>query len=250
MKQKLSLEVNTEVAEQRFNVAEGRVDDETIQEIGLITIMTGTDPKRWLFRVKLSDQQTLLGIIDCGTISMGLTGENPIYAFCDGPAEMIFEQIIETKHPSVSDETLMEAIKMTQAAARKWERHEQKIFDARILEGEPLLGENGKAMSLARFSKHCYVIAGRRSETITRYNVIFGSTNYKVRKYVVLFGVDSNVGTWKYRFDLYCTKGKTEALKRTFLSLRRMALKKSPVLKFPRLEEISVDYNRKVPICI
>lgn len=106
-----------------------------------IMVTPSVSPEYFVFRVRLSDDQAILGFEKFGTVGIGFASEedwntNLPYTCA---AEQIFGHIKHNKgDAAIDDETVLEAIAMVQAAAHRFkgtspdptfEREAQKILE-------------------------------------------------------------------------------------------------------------------------
>lgn len=239
---KLVLEVN-----QKF------IDGDKFKfKLGNAVVMTtplNLDQDYWQFRVRVHEDQEVVGFPKFTTIGIGFAKEddwntNLPYS-CN--TKTIFEHIKHNKrYDSIPDERCIKAIKMIQEAAEEFKKVEEEAEEMIILQNEPKLKEDkGGMISLKEFKERCNISRAGRMETFVNG---FG-TEYKKRKYCLLFGYDHNQRAYKYRAIIYAEKLPL-AVRRFYYAIRQYNLNGSNIISDRFNEFLVAEENKyfKIPI--
>lgn len=183
------------------------------------------DEDYWQFRVKVHEDQEIVGFPKFNTIGIGFAKEDdwntnlPYNTSTDG----IFNWIKKNKrYASIPDERCKKAIKMIQKAAKEFFLAEKEAEDLMIIANEPKFQDEntGKGLTLKEFVSRCQINKAGRMETFVN---SFTKSETKKRLYCLLFGYDSNTGRYKYRMSGYFFNGK-HATETFYASIRRYNL--------------------------
>jgi hypothetical protein len=211
----LVLEINPELLE-------GNENNFQIGNVKFI-VTPPIDEDYWQFRVKVHDDQAIVGFPKIMTTGIGFAKEdewNLNLPYKNSKAEEIFEWIKKNKrYASIPDELCIKAIKMIQKAAKEMEKVEREMENVIARSVVPaLFEEDGKELSKKEFKERCYV---QRASRCARY--VTGEMS-KVRKFCLYFdqGGRDYFG-YNFKVKMYA-RTTTEALERFHSMLRRYAL--------------------------
>lgn len=182
------------------------------------------DEDYWQFRVKVHEDQAIVGFPKFYQIGIGFAKEDSwntnmssIYT-----AEQIWDWIkINKRYASIPDERCKKAIKMIQKAAKDFQQAERDAEDIMIIANEPKFQDEktGKGISLKEFASRCQISKARRMETF----VDKFKNETKKRLYCLLFGFDQATYRYKYRMSGYFFNSK-HATQTFYRTVRRYNL--------------------------
>lgn len=184
------------------------------------------DEDYWQFRVKVDDDQAIVGFPKFHTIGIGFAKEddwntNLPHSY---KAETIFEHIKKNKrYASIPDELCIKAIKMIQKVAKEMEKAEREAENIIARKVVPaLFEEDGKELSKKEFAERCHV---QRANKRARY--ADSGALAPVRKFCLYFdmGGRDHFG-YTFKAKMYA-RTQTEALQRFHSMIRRYALGES-----------------------
>jgi hypothetical protein len=246
--EKLKLEVNPKFIDG---------DENIINLLGVTAMITpNLDEDYWQFRVRVHEDQEIVGFPKFMTIGIGFAKEDDwntnLPYNCN--TEEIFNHIKHNKrYASIPDETCIKAIKMIQKAAKKMKDVEKEMEDIVVFENEPMLKDEntGKFLSKKEFKERCDISRRRRADTFT---AIWDENKTPIKKYkfVILFGYHGKYPRYKYRFSGYF-KTQAQAMNRFMYVLRNQNLYgRFQQQQFERLDIAEDVENRgfKIPIVI
>jgi len=218
MKHKLTLEVNTAMVDERMGVHDGEKDPNVIKVKGeTVYASPHGGANNWLFRVKVSDAQAVIGFRKHFTIGIGFMAEtdkntNSPY---ECATDYIYDHIRVNKGDDlIPDERCIKAIRLIRTAAKNWMDFETKAMDKKVMKVFPELQRpDGNIMTLMQFRKACRVAQGA-----------YGG------EYHVVFGWNVATQAWKYKFDVNSKKGKAAAMQFLYWYLRNTAIYNDPNL--------------------
>jgi len=162
------------------------------------------DEDYWQFRVKVDKDQAIVGFPKFSTIGIGFAKEdnwNTNLPYDTNTAHL-WNHIKENKfYASISDELCLEAIKMVQKAAKDFFQAEKEMEEMIIFQNEPMLKDEktGKFISKKEFKERCQILKGRMGTFTSQ----FSDTEFKKRKFCLLFGRNSEFGSYKYKITTY-----------------------------------------------
>lgn len=228
----LVLEINPELLE----------GDENNFQIGNMKFIVTPplDEDYWQFRVKVHDDQAIVGFPKMMTIGIGFAKEdnwNLNLPYKNTRAEDLYEYIKANKrYASIPDELCIKAIKMIQKVAgemEKMERESENIIARSVVPA--LFDEDGKELSKKEFKERCYI---QRASRCARYE---GGVKSNVRKFCLYFDLEGrdNFG-YTFKARMYA-RTQTEALQRFHSMIRRYALGESEPANEWNQEEFAVS---------
>jgi len=226
--------------------------DENIVQLGAITAMV-TPPLNedyWQFRVKVNDEQAIVGFPKFSTIGIGFALEDDWNTNLpyDTHTKSIWEWIKHNKHyASIPDKRCIEAIKMVQQAATEFFQAEKEAEELIIFQNEPQLKseETGQFLTVKEFKKQCKIIQRSYMDTFT--NKIAG-TETKKREFCMLFGSMPNKKGYKYKYVFYHFT-REHAVKQFMNVIRRYALTGSTQLPDPRFSSLQIAGQDDIVAC-
>jgi len=183
------------------------------------------DEDYWQFRVRVHEDQEIVGFPKFMTIGIGFAKEddwntNLPYNY---KTDEIFNHIkVNKRYASIPDELCIKAIKMIQKAAKKMKQHEEDMENVVVFQNEPLLkGDNGKFLTKKAFKELCTVSKHRKPTVFTaRWDE---TKEIKKYKFVLLFGKHEVYSRHKYKLVGYYYNQK-QALDRFMYVIRSQAL--------------------------
>lgn len=239
---KLVLEVNEKYIDGDKNI---------VNMFGVTAIITPPlDEDYWQFRVKVNDEQAIVGFPKFFTIGIGFAKEdnwntNLPYSYS---TKVIWEHIKQNKYyASIPDKRCIEAIKIVQKAAADFFQAEKEAEELIIFQNEPQLRDEatGKFLTVKEFKKRCKILKRSYLDTFT--NKAFG-TETKKREFCMLFGKLPNGKGYKYKYVFY--QFNLESAVKQFMSvLRRYNLTGSTELADARFSNFQVAGLDDVEAC-
>jgi len=226
-------------------------DDNIIQFGGVTAMVTPPlDEDYWQFRVKVNDEQAIVGFPKFHTIGIGFAKEddwntNTTYNL---PIKSIWEHIKHNKHyASIPDKRCIEAIKMVQQAATDFFDAEREAEELIIFQNEPQLKSEvtGQFLTPKEFKKNCKII--QRSYMDTFRNQASG-TETKKREFCMLFGSVPNKKGFKYKYVFYHFT-REHAVKQFMNVIRRYALTGSTQLPDSRFSSLQIAGQDDIVAC-
>lgn len=226
--------------------------DKNLVQIGNVTAMV-TPPINedyWQFRVKVSDEQAIIGFPKFHTIAIGFALEDDWNTNLpyNSHTKSIFEWIKKNKYyASIPDKTCLEAIKMVQKAATDLFDAEREAEELIIFQNEPQLKseETGQFLTVKEFKKNCKIIQRSYMDTFTNK---FSETETKKREFCMLFGSVPNKKGFKYKYVFYHFT-REHAVKQFMNVLRRYALTGSTQLPDPRFSSLQIAQQDDIVAC-
>ena len=226
-------------------------DKNKIELFGVTALVTPPlDEDYWQFRVKVSDEQSILGFPKFYTIGIGFALEDDWNTNLpyNTHAKSIWEHIKHNKHyASIPDQRCIEAIKMVQKAAADMFQAEKEAEELIIFQNEPQLQDEatGQFLTPKEFKKRCKII--QRSYMDTFSNQMSG-TETKKREFCMLFGTIPNKKGYKYKYVFYHFT-REHAVKQFMNVLRRYNLTGSTQLPDPRFSSLQIAGLEDIEAC-
>ena len=218
---------------------------------GIVAIITPPlDEDYWQFRVKVNDEQAIVGFPKFTTIGIGFALEDDWNTNLpyNTSTKAIWEWIKHNKHyASIPDKRCLEAIKMVQKAATDFSQAEKEAEELIIFQNEPQLKseETGQFLTPKEFVKKCKILKRSYMDTFT--NKMAG-TEKKKREFCMLFGSVPNKKGYKYKYVFYQFT-RQHAIKQFMNVLRRYNLTGSTELSDPRFSSFQIAGQDDIVAC-
>ena len=216
----------------------------------VVTTPLELDEDYWQFRVKVSDEQAIIGFPKMFTIGIGFAKEddwNTNLPYMTH-TKSLWEWIKKNKgYASIPDKRCIEAIKMVQQAATDFFDAEREADELIIFQNEPQLKSEvtGQFLTVKEFKKNCKII--QRSYMDTFRNQASG-TETKKREFCMLFGSLPNKKGFKYKYVFYHFT-REHAVKQFMNVIRRYALTGSTQLPDQRFSSLQIAGQDDIVAC-